>query len=226
MSTPFGPPRARRTGRVPPAEPRRSRTPPPLALWCDVRTADRPYRGSRSQTRRAAQRSPETRTVAMDAELEPFVPMFPTGNLSDPVTARRELAQLAAAAPAIDTAALEIEDHVVSADPDVAVRTYRPHDAHGGAIVWMHGGGFVMGDLDTEHPWAARIAGGLTGDGRLGRVPPGTRASLPGCAARRPCGSRVDSRARRRPRRRSNADRSRRPRRRGGARRRRGVART
>src|SRR5262249_3756396 len=23
---------------------------------------------------------------------------------------------------------------------------------------WLHGGGFVMGDLDTEHPWAARLA--------------------------------------------------------------------
>lgn len=24
--------------------------------------------------------------------------------------------------------------------------------------MWLHGGGFVMGDLDTEHPWATRIA--------------------------------------------------------------------
>ena len=45
------------------------------------------------------------------------------------------------------------------ADPDVPVRIYRPHGAQG-AIVWLHGGGFVMGDLDTEHPWAARLADG------------------------------------------------------------------
>ena len=45
------------------------------------------------------------------------------------------------------------------ADPDVAVRIYRPHRAKG-AIVWLHGGGFVMGDLDTEHPWATRLADG------------------------------------------------------------------
>ena len=45
------------------------------------------------------------------------------------------------------------------ADPEVAVRIYRPHQAHG-AIVWLRGGGFVMGDLDTEHPWAARLADG------------------------------------------------------------------
>ncbi len=96
----------------------------------------------------------------MDPELEPFVPMFPITDLSDPETAREKLAELAAAAPETDTAGLEIEDHTVNAKPDVAVRSYQPQHAHAGAIVWMHGGGFVMGDLDTEHPWAARIAQG------------------------------------------------------------------
>lgn len=45
------------------------------------------------------------------------------------------------------------------ADPDVPVRIYRPQQAQG-AIVWLHGGGFVMGDLDTDHPFAIRIADG------------------------------------------------------------------
>ena len=45
------------------------------------------------------------------------------------------------------------------ADPGVAVRIYRPHPAQG-AIVWLHGGGFVMGDLDTEQPAATRLADG------------------------------------------------------------------
>ena len=71
---------------------------------------------------------------------------------------RKNLAQLAAALPPPDTTDMEITDRTVPADPDVAVRTYRPHLAQG-AIVWLHGGGFVMGDLDTEHPWAARLAG-------------------------------------------------------------------
>jgi acetyl esterase/lipase len=48
---------------------------------------------------------------------------------------------------------------VVPADPDVPVRIYRPYPAQG-AIVWLHGGGFVMGDLATEHPWAVRVADG------------------------------------------------------------------
>jgi Arc/MetJ-type ribon-helix-helix transcriptional regulator len=55
---------------------------------------------------------------------------------------------------------LEIEDRTVPADPDVAARIYRPHRAQC-AIVWLHGGGFVMGDLDTEHPAAASASGGM-----------------------------------------------------------------
>jgi acetyl esterase len=96
---------------------------------------------------------------AIDPELEPFLASFPPADLSDPVAARKNLAELAAAAPAPDTAGMEIEDRTVPADPDVPVRIYRPHHAHG-AIVWLHGGGFVMGDLETEHPWAVRVADG------------------------------------------------------------------
>jgi len=103
-----------------------------------------------------------TSTVKMariDPELEAFIPLFPRDDLTDPVTARKTLAGLAAAAPAPDTTGMEIEDRTVPADPEVPVRIYCPHRAHG-AIVWLHGGGFVMGDLDTEHPWAVRVAGG------------------------------------------------------------------
>jgi acetyl esterase/lipase len=98
-------------------------------------------------------------TARINAVLEPFIPLFPAADLDNPVTARKKLAELAAAAAAPDTAGMEIEDRTVPADPDVPVRIYRPHRAQG-AIVWLHGGGFVMGDLDTEHPWAARVADG------------------------------------------------------------------
>ena len=98
-------------------------------------------------------------TTRIDPELEAFIASFPPADLADPVTARRNLAQLAAAAPAPDTTGMEIEDRTVPADPDVAVRIYRPDQAQG-CIVWLHGGGFVMGDLETEHPWAVRIADG------------------------------------------------------------------
>ena len=93
----------------------------------------------------------------LDPELEPFAASFPPADLTDPTVARRGLARLAAAAPAPDVSGLEIEDRSVPAGPDVPVRIYRPHNARG-AIVWLHGGGFVMGDLETEHPWAAEVA--------------------------------------------------------------------
>ncbi len=93
----------------------------------------------------------------MDPELEAFIDCFPPADLSDPVAAREDLAKLTRGAEIPE--GLEVEDRVVFGDPDVAVRTYRPPRARG-AVVWLHGGGFVMGDLETENPWAARIAVG------------------------------------------------------------------
>jgi acetyl esterase/lipase len=101
----------------------------------------------------------ELMMVAMDPELEAFVPFFPKADLTDPVIERKNLAELAASVPAPDITGLDIEDRLVPTDPPVPVRIYRPHQAQG-AIIWLHGGGFVMGDLDTEHPWAARLADG------------------------------------------------------------------
>lgn len=110
------------------------------------------------------------RMSGMDPELEAFIALFPPADLTDPVAERKNFADLAAAVPAPDTSAMEIEDRTVPSldhptafegerprSPDVAVRIYRPHRARG-ALVWLHGGGFVMGSLETEHPWAARIA--------------------------------------------------------------------
>jgi acetyl esterase len=97
--------------------------------------------------------------VDMDPELEAFIPLIPRVDLVDPVADRNSYAARAAARPALDAADLEISDRMVPADPDVAVRIYRPQQSQG-ALVWLHGGGTVMGDLDTEHPFAARIAGG------------------------------------------------------------------
>src|SRR4051812_44793754 len=100
-----------------------------------------------------------TRTGLIDRELEPFLSIFPKADLDDPVMARKTLAELSAKAPAPDIKNMEIEDRLVSASPNVPVRIYRPHAAQG-AMVWLHGGGFVMGGLDVEHPWVARIADG------------------------------------------------------------------
>jgi acetyl esterase len=99
----------------------------------------------------------DTRGGRVDRELEPFLSMFPGADLKDPITAREKLAELSAKAPAPDIHGMEIEDRTVPATPNVPVRIYRPQGAQGG-IVWLHGGGFVMGGLDVEHPWVARIA--------------------------------------------------------------------
>ncbi|MEU4579554.1 alpha/beta hydrolase [Nonomuraea sp. ATR24] len=93
----------------------------------------------------------------MDPELEAFIPLIPDADLTDPVAERGKLAALAASVPPPDTSEMEIEDLAVPADPDVPVRIYRPRHAEG-AVLWMHGGGWVMGSVDTEHPWAARLA--------------------------------------------------------------------
>ncbi|WP_246267158.1 alpha/beta hydrolase [Nonomuraea typhae] len=98
-----------------------------------------------------------TTMATMDPELEALIPHLPVIDLTDPLAARKLLAELAGLRPAPDTTGLQIEDRTVPAEPPVPVRIYRPHHARG-AIVWMHGGGGIMGNLDTEHPWAARIA--------------------------------------------------------------------
>ncbi|MET9291387.1 alpha/beta hydrolase [Streptomyces sp. NPDC003077] len=93
----------------------------------------------------------------MDPELEAFLPLLPSADLADPETCRKIYAEAAAARPAPDTSGMEVQDRTVPADPDVAVRIYRPAQAQG-AVIWMHGGGWTVGTLDTEHQWAARIA--------------------------------------------------------------------
>ncbi|MGW6982629.1 alpha/beta hydrolase [Streptomyces sp. NPDC054932] len=95
----------------------------------------------------------------MDPELEAFVPLLPQTDATDPVTARKVFAALASSRPVPDTSGMEIEDRTVPAGTGVPVRIYRPQQARG-AVIWLRGGGFVFGDIETEHPWAARIADG------------------------------------------------------------------
>src|ERR1044071_2662915 len=103
--------------------------------------------------------SSDVRTARIDPQLEPFLALFPPADLNDPLTARQKLAALSANASVPDVKGMKIEDRTIPGNPVVPVRIYRPLQAQG-AVVWLHGGGFVMGGLDIEHPWAVRIADG------------------------------------------------------------------
>ncbi|MEU9094376.1 alpha/beta hydrolase [Streptomyces sp. NPDC087901] len=80
---------------------------------------------------------------------------------ADAQAARREaarrvrVAQLAGLWTATDPA-VHVEDHVVRDDTghEVAVRTYRAKAEPGPrpAVMYLHGGAFISGDLDFEHP--------------------------------------------------------------------------
>ena len=94
----------------------------------------------------------------IDPELQPIVELLPVINLDDPVAARagftEMLANLSMEIPGGD--GLEIDDRMIpgfDGGPEVSVRVFRPKDSPAPmpAIVHIHGGGFVVGNLDSEH---------------------------------------------------------------------------
>lgn len=103
-------------------------------------------------------------TYLYDPELAAVVPALPTGLMDDPVTAREGIANLMTMLKIeVDTSALEIDDRAIPGPegaPDVCVRVYRPKSrpVTVPALVYIHGGGFVVGNLETEHAGAVRIA--------------------------------------------------------------------
>ncbi len=107
----------------------------------------------------------------IDPELAAMIDLLPKMDLLDPVAARQAFEDIIAAIkidiPGIET--LDIENRMVpgfEGDPDVSVRVYRPKRAgQAGAtpppapgIVMIHGGGFVIGSVETEHGGAAAMA--------------------------------------------------------------------
>lgn len=107
----------------------------------------------------------------LDPELAAVVPLFPNFGLDTPEqvdAARDGLARLlAAAASPVDTSGLMVDDLDLPGVVDegtVRVRCYRPEEpalAPAPALLYLHGGGFVMGSIETEHPAAADLARSL-----------------------------------------------------------------
>ena len=107
-------------------------------------------------------------TYAFDPELADVVPLLPVGEFDDPIVAREGIMQMMAMLNIeIDISALEIEDKPIAGPegaPDVCVRVYKPRERTGAAVpglLYIHGGGFVVGNLETEHAGAVRIASEL-----------------------------------------------------------------
>jgi acetyl esterase/lipase len=84
--------------------------------------------------------------------------------MDDPVLARKGIETLMATLNVeVDTSALDIEDLAIPGGeqaPAVGIRLYKPKErpALVPGLVYLHGGGFVVGNLETEHIGAVHIA--------------------------------------------------------------------
>jgi acetyl esterase len=103
-------------------------------------------------------------THAYDAELAPWAPVFAQLSFADIPAARAGESELVAALPPYDPPVpLDVDELLVpgpAGAPEVRVRRYRPADPGGPlpAMVYIHGGGFVVGSLDLYNADCRRIA--------------------------------------------------------------------
>ncbi|MCW2787527.1 MAG: Acetyl esterase/lipase [Marmoricola sp.] len=98
----------------------------------------------------------------LDPELVEFVASLPDmGNALDDIPgARRMLASMMPAGPVPGEEDLDITDETAPGDPDVAVRVYRPRGSTGElpGLLYIHGGGFCIGDAASEQRGAVSLA--------------------------------------------------------------------
>jgi acetyl esterase len=103
-------------------------------------------------------------TYRFDSELQPWIAMMPTLDISDVAAARAEMAELVRQTPAYEPPSeLTITDQTIpgpDGGPDVPVRVYRPARAERAlpALLYIHGGGFVVGSVEAEDARAQEIA--------------------------------------------------------------------
>jgi acetyl esterase len=72
---------------------------------------------------------------------------------------RRDLANLTASVGGAAAPVAAVDDlSMPGAEGPLALRRYRPDDAGGGAILFLHGGGWVAGSLDTHDGVCRRLA--------------------------------------------------------------------
>ena len=101
---------------------------------------------------------------AYDPELAPWAPVFSQLSFADIPAARAGEAELVAALPPYDPPVrLDVDELLVPGParaPDVRVRRYLPadHDGPLPALIYVHGGGFVVGSLELYDADCRRIA--------------------------------------------------------------------
>jgi acetyl esterase/lipase len=106
-------------------------------------------------------------TYPYDPELAPVVPLLPPVDINNVTAARARLDEIIAnSSTSIDESSLDVEGYQVAGhdeDPDVAVRVFRSRRALGEvpALLYIHGGGFVVGSVDSEQVNAAALASSL-----------------------------------------------------------------
>jgi acetyl esterase/lipase len=103
--------------------------------------------------------------LQLDAEHRAVLDGMPMRmDLSDIQAAREDRAARMAAMPApVMPDNVALEDHMAPGPegaPDVMVRTYRPAGlpTNAPAFYWIHGGGMVLGNVETSDPYCANIA--------------------------------------------------------------------
>ena len=104
-----------------------------------------------------------------DPELAPLLDLLPdTGlDISDPVASRAGFRDMIALLNAdLDSSGVSIRDKTIpgpAGAPDLAVRIYTPEDLAQAApgLLHIHGGGFVIGDLDSEQGICVALCRGL-----------------------------------------------------------------
>lgn len=94
-------------------------------------------------------------SYAFDPELAAAIPGLPLLDISDLDAARLSDRQMFAALGTPAIAGVEVSEVLVPGppgDPQVPLRIYRPERSLAPAAVYdIHGGGFMLGDLDTDH---------------------------------------------------------------------------
>jgi acetyl esterase len=100
---------------------------------------------------------------ALDPELRQVAAMTPPPVYDDLPVARRMVAQMQQYLPPVDESGVDWDEQHIPGPvdaPDVKVRLYRPErrPQPGAALVFFHWGGFVLGDLTTEHARCVLLA--------------------------------------------------------------------